>query len=261
MAATDGFRAVLAEDGGWSRTRRSSGRPADLSPGLRMEVVERGPLLDRAEEFVYDVYRQVGYCRTSSRKRVEELQLWSDRSVFHVVADEADVVVGTVRTVVGQYDELPIGQFLRNDFRHPDPVCELGALAVEASSRSTGVIEHLYRAGWLQAARSGSSALVAVIEPWLLEVFISSYGLAFEQIGEGMDYLGGYSVPTAFPLVPRSYEILTERNPGFMRWNGEAATVEELIKWGIPILLTDAVPAESGARQPTEVPTPGRHRT
>lgn len=226
-----------------------------------MEVVEGGPLLDRAEEFVYDVYRQVGYCRSSSRKRVEELQRWSDRSVFHVVADEADVVVGTVRTVVGQYDELPIGQFRRNDIRHSDPVCELGALAVEASARSTGVIEHLYRAGWLHAARSKSSALVAVIEPWLLEVFTSSYGLAFKQIGEGQDYLGGYSVPTSFPLVPRSYEILAERNPDFMRWTGEAVTVEELINWGIPIVLTDNVPAESGAQQQTEAPAPGAFGT
>lgn len=257
MAATDRFQGVLAEDEQSFPTRRTSGRPADLSPGLRMEVVAGGPLLDRAEEFVYDVYRQVGYCRSSSRKRVEELQRWSDRSVFHVVADEADVVVGTVRTVVGEYDELPIGQFLRNDFRHSDPVCELGALAVEASARSTGVIEHLYRAGWLDAARSGSSALVAVIEPWLLDVFISSYGLAFEQIGEGQDYLGGYSVPTAFPLIPRTYEVLTEQNPGFMRWNGEAATAEELTKWGIPIILTDDVPAESVAQQQTEAPTFG----
>lgn len=249
MAAIDGLQGLTDTDEPLARTGRTSGRPADLSPGLRMEEVVDGPLLDRAEEFVYDVYRHVGYCQASSRKRVEELQRWSDRSVFHVVADESDVVVGTVRTVLGQYEELPIGQFARNDFRHSDPVCELGALAVEASARSTGVIEHLYRAGWLDAARSESSALVAVIEPWLLEVFISSYGLAFEQIGDGKDYLGGYSVPTAFPLVPRTYEILGEQNPGFLSWNGEAATVEELTKWGFPIILTDEAPAESPAHR------------
>ncbi len=228
-----------------------SGRPADLDPGMRLEQVTEGPLRDKAEAFVYDVYREMGYCDPSPRRRVEELQPWADRAVFHVVLDDTDRVYGTVRTVFGSYDELPIGHFRRTDFDVADPVCELGALAVDHTARSTGVIEHLYREGWLHACRAGASALVAVIEPWLLDVFTGTYGLDFQTVGEGQDYLGAYCVPAAFPHVPASYETLGRRNPEFTKWTAERIEIHEIIDWGFPIILTDGGGMEVRPAEPS----------
>jgi hypothetical protein len=119
--------------------------------------------------------------------------------------------------------------------------------------RSTGVIEHLYRAAWLDAFRSRSSAVVALIDDWLLDVFTGTYHLPFVVVGVAKEYMGGRPLPVALPLVGADYEDLADTNPDFWRWTLEAISPQEAEEWRLPTHLgdgTDAVPGtvEVGAR-------------
>lgn len=228
-----------------AQARLPIGRPGDLDEALRVVTVTEGPLWSAAETFVYEIYREVGYCDVSERQRVEELQRWASRSVFHVVVDEDDRIFGTVRTIFGGFADLPVGQFKRIDFAHRDPLCELSSLAVRPSARSTGVIEHLYRAGWLHAFRAGATALTGVIESWLLDVFVKTYHLPFAPIGVEQHYLGGPSTPVAMTLDGANYEGLARTRPEFWRWTLEAIEAEEVRRWRLPVIVTDRPTAES----------------
>ena len=217
-----------------------SGRPQDLQPEHRLVTITGGDLWMQAEAFVYEMYVTIGYTSPSTRRQVEELARWADSSRFHAVLDEDDRIVGTVRTIFGPYAELPVSQFERTDHRDPDPVCELSSLVVDPRLRSTGVIEHLYRAGWLDAWRSGSRAVVALIDDWLFDVFQGTYCLPFRQIGVGQHYMGTDPIPVSLPLVGDAYHDLCRRNPDFWAWTLEAIQAEEVNAWGLPIVLRDA---------------------
>lgn len=247
--AADG-RADGARSGVESSATRVSGRPQDLLPGHRLVTITGGDLWMRAEAFVYETYLAIGYTHPSSRHKVEELARWADKSRFHAVLAEDDRLVGTVRTIFGRYDELPVSQFERTNHDDPDPVCELSSLVVDPNQRSTGVIEHLYRAGWLDAWRSGSQAVVALIDDWLYEAFTSIYRLPFRQIGIGKPYMGTSPVPVALPLNGAEYQDLARTNPRFWAWTLEALTGSEVRDWDLPIVLVDSpavVPGETGA--------------
>ena len=185
---------------------RPTGR---LQPGHRLVTVTAtaDPLWAACEAFVYEMYVSIGYTEPSPRHRVEELARWAEVSRFHAVLDEDHRVVGTVRCIFGPYAQLPVNQFVRTDHTDPDPVCELSSLVVDPHQRSTGVIEHLYRAGWLDAWRSGSEAVVALIDDWLFQAFQETYRLPFRQIGIGQHYMGTDPVPVCLPApgppVPR----------------------------------------------------------
>lgn len=211
-----------------------SGRPSPLLPNHHLESVTGGDRWVQVEAFVYDIYRRVGYCDESPRQRVEELARWNDRSLLHVVFDSDDEVIGVVRTIFGPYDELPVGQFTRTDFRDSDPVCELSSLTVRTDLRSTGVIEHLYRAGWLEALRRGSAAVVALVDEWLLTVFVDTYHLPFTIIGERRLYMGGEPVPVGLPLAGEHYRPMATTNPDFWDWTLESMTKEEATSWSMP---------------------------
>ncbi len=222
-----------------TRRRAPQGRPPDLSEGFILSSVSDGPLFEAAEEFVYDVYRQMEYCDESHSRRVEELQPWSSGSVFHVVHSLDNEVIGTCRNIFGAYEALPIGQLERHDRQDGDPVVEMSAMAIEPTARSSGVIEHLLRASWLYAMRLDCQALVAVVEPWFLEVFQLSYRLPWREIGAGRDYMGGYSLPIGLTLAGSSFERLCRELPEFWRWGLEACTPEEIARWELPLILTD----------------------
>jgi hypothetical protein len=228
--------------------RPPSGRPADLLPGHRVITITGGDLWMQAEAFVYDIYRSVGFCEESPRRQVEELARWSDASTFHAVVTDDDEIIGTIRTIIGDYAELPIAKFRRVDHRHGDPVCELSSLTVRQDVRSTGVIEHLYRAGWLAAFRSvGTNAAVALIDDWLLEVFVATYHLPFVIIGEPQPYMGGDPIPVALSLDGAAYDSMAASNPDFWRWTLEALTPEEARAWGLPTTLGDGSVVVPGA--------------
>lgn len=239
--------------------RAPSGRPADLLPQHRLVTVTGGDRWVQLEAFVYDIYRKVGYCDESPRRRVEELARWNDASRFHAVFDDEDQVIGVVRTIFGRYADLPVGRFTRTDFRDPDPVCELSSLTVRNDVRSTGVIEHLYRAGWLDALRHGSRAVVALIDEWLLEVFVDTYHLPFSVIGLGREYMGGAPLPAGLPLVGHHYAAMASTNPDFWRWTLEAVAPEEVERWGLP--RASGEDASAGAQSSDVSGSPERHPT
>jgi hypothetical protein len=216
-----------------------SGRPADLLPGHRLVTIDGGDLWMEAEAFVYEMYVKIGYTEPSPRHQVEELARWSDRSRFHAVLDEQGKVVGTLRTIFGPYRELPVSQFERTDHHDADPVCEFSSLVVDPTQRSTGVIEHLYRAGWLDASRSGSNAIVALIDEWLYEAFVEVYRLPFRKIGIGQHYMGTDPVPVAMALDGDGYLDMARTNPHFYAWCAAACDAQEAVDWKMPIVLVD----------------------
>lgn len=228
-------------------SRPPSGRPADLLPGHRLVTITRDDpeAWHRAESFVYDIYREIGYCDESPLRRVEELAVWDHLSEFHAVVDADDAVIGVVRTICGRFEDLPVAQFDRTDFDDADPVCELSSLTVRTDVRSTGVIEHLYRAGWLASWRAGSTAVVALIDDWLFEVFRDTYRLPFRQIGVGRDYMGSHPLPVAMPLAGSAYALTATQNPEFWAWTLEALEADEVAGWDLP-----PVPAEASAGVP-----------
>jgi hypothetical protein len=227
--------------------RDPSGRPADLPPGHRMVTITGGDLWMEAEAFVYDSYREVGFCEESPRRRVEELARWHDASTFHAVLADDDSIIGTIRTITGSYEELPIGKFTRTDFRHPNPVSELSSLTVRKDVRSTGVIEQLYRAGWIAGCRAGTSATVALIDDWLLDVFHQSYRLFFKVVGEAQPHMGGEPIPVALTHGDETYQPLMRQNPGFWAWLLEAVRPEEAEAWDLPLVLTDGTRLRPGS--------------
>ena len=219
------------------RPPRVSGRPAPLSPGHHVETISGGDRWMQAEAFLYDLYRQLGFCDESPHRRVEEMARWADNSRFHAVIDGNDEIVGTIRTIFGRYEELPVGKFERTDYGHEDPVCELASLVIRPGDRSTGVIENLYRNGWLDAFRSEATSVVALIDPWLFRVFKDVYAMPFRVIGESHHYMGSDPVPVGMALDGPTYDDLARRNPEFWAWILEAATPEEVGQWGLPIVL------------------------
>ena len=64
-----------------------------------LEAVGEGPLFIAAERFLYEIYRESGFCQESPRRMVEELDQWRAGSHFHLVHDEAKSVLGSVRTI------------------------------------------------------------------------------------------------------------------------------------------------------------------
>lgn len=214
--------------------RQLSGRPAALLDHHQLVTITGGQLWDHAERFVHDTYVELGYTAPSARRHVEELAPYESMSTFHAVIDDDERIVGTVRNIFGSYDELPVGKFHRIDGVDPDPLCELSSLVVSPSMRSTGVIEHLYRAGWLDAFRTGCHAVVAIIDDWLLDVFQQTYGLPFRQIGAGREYMGGVPVPVALSLDGNDYDYLARRNPKFWAWVLEEITEAEAEDWDLP---------------------------
>lgn len=249
--------ATIAEPG--DEEPLASGRPVPLQDGHRVELITSGARWDQAETFVYDHYLRLGYTHENNIHRVSELQHWADRSRFHAVFDEQDHIIGTVRTIFGDYEALPVSQFERTDHGDGNPMCELSSLVVDPRKRSTGVIEHLYRAGWLDAWRSGSAAVVALIDDWLFTVFRHTYHLPFRKIGVQHHYMGSDPIPVALPLHAEAYLPMARTNPHFWAWTLEALTAQEIADWQLPIVITDDVLAEQAAAVRTAT-QPSRQR-
>lgn len=218
-----------------------SGRPPDLLGHHRLVEITSGDDWMQAEAFVYQRYRRIGYAAPSPRQRVEELARWSERSRFHVVYADDGRIVGTMRTIFGRYPELPVGQFERTDDSDRDPVCELSSMVVDESVRSSGVLEHLLRAGWAAAIREGASAIVALVDLWLLEMFRNTYGMPFVPIGRPHYHMGGDVVPVAMSLHRSGMAEIARNNPGLWLWSLEEMTEEEIARFDIGSLVPEDV--------------------
>lgn len=227
-----------------------SGRPPDLLEGHRLVTITGGDRWMDAEAFVYERYVQVGFTAESGRKQVEELARWADKSRFHAIVNDDDSIVGTIRTIFGAYDELPVGQFERVDFHDPDPLCEFSSVVVDPTVRSSGVLEHLFRAAWADARRSEAKAVVCLIDRWLVDVFRHTYSLPFVPIGIPHYHMGGNVIPLTMSTSREAMAEIARNNPDYWLWNLEALTPEEVVAYDLAGLVSaDAGPAgaEAGA--------------
>ncbi|MGI8756249.1 MAG: GNAT family N-acetyltransferase [Acidimicrobiales bacterium] len=218
---------------------RRSGRPPDLLPQHRMEVISGGERWSEAERFVYEVYVELGYTAASSRQQVEELAEYIDCSRFHAVVDDDNQILGTTRAIFGTFEELPVGKFTRVNFEDEGPMCELSSIVVDPRVRSRGIIEHLYREGWADATRGGARAITGVGERWLLDAFRDTYAMPFIPVGVPKWYMGGQVIPMIMANGLETHTEVASNNPGYWYWNIETLSEAEVDRFGFRDLVTN----------------------
>ncbi len=171
-----------------------------LAPGLSvMTVGVRSPLFPAAELLELDVFLAAGYTEPGPHPRVVEYEPWRASSSFVAVVDEDRRPIGVVRVLFGRYAELPVGKF-EAPAAPAGLVCENASLAVRADCRATGVAETLYREVWRQALVRRATAIVALVDPWLLVLLRNRYASPFEELGEAHRYMGGDVRPIGVTL-------------------------------------------------------------
>ncbi|MGN6694518.1 MAG: hypothetical protein ACTHN0_10090, partial [Aquihabitans sp.] len=226
-------KAEAAKAAKEAAARVVSGRPNDLRSDHQLVTITGGDQWIQAEAFVYERYVSLGYADHSSRKRVEELARWHDNSRFHAVVQDTGEFVGTVRTIFGPYQDLPVGQFERTNFDDPNPLCELSSLVVRQDFGGSGVLDHLFRAGWADALRLGARGIVALIDTWIFDVLCDLYCMPFSQLGEPHFHMGGDVVPVVMSTSQSAMSQIAHHNPDFYRWNMEALTPDEVRRFDL----------------------------
>ena len=212
-------------------------RPEGCSEHLRLVSTadESAPLWDAAERFVYDEYRAVGYCEESPKGWVEEAEPFRHGSTLHVMLD-GEQVVGTIRTMFGPYDELPIGRF-GHDIPVPSGrLAEVGSLAVSRDLRGLGVANELHRAAVQQVIASRVPAFCMLVEPWSIEFFRDVYGLPLVQTAPPRDYMGSLTVP-AIVDISEMLESFSRERVGMYHWITEGLDPSLWADGSIPIVL------------------------
>jgi hypothetical protein len=212
-------------------------RPERCDPSMTLHVLtdQESVLWDRAERFVYDVYRVSAFCEESPRHWVEEAEPYRAGSRFHVLLD-ADDIVGVIRTFVGTYQQLPIGQFPPEIPVPRVPVVEIGSLAVKASLRGLGVANELHRSAVQDAIRLGAPAFCMLVEPWAIDFFRDVYGVPLVQTAPAEDYMGSLTVP-AIADIPATLRRLVTEYPGLYEWLIEGLEAQLWERGDLPILL------------------------
>ncbi|MCU1370086.1 MAG: Acetyltransferase family protein [Ilumatobacteraceae bacterium] len=231
LAAAEKAEAARAAKAAAARV--VSGRPSPLRDDHQLIAITGGDLWMQAEAFVYERYVSLGYADHSSRRRVEELARWHDHSRFHAIVDDTGEFVGSVRTILGPYQDLPVGQFERTNFDDPNPLCELSSLVVRQDYGGSGVLDHLFRAGWADALRLGARGIVALIDTWIFDVLCDLYCMPFSQLGEPHFHMGGDVVPVVMSTSQSAMSQIAHHNPDFYRWNMEALTADEIRRFGL----------------------------
>lgn len=248
---TDGaLAAEAARAAEAAASRVVSGRPQALLPHHQVITITGGDLWMEAEAFVYERYVSLGYAKNSSRKQVEELARWSEKSRFHAVVADDGEFIGTVRTIFGPYQELPVGQFERTNFDDPNPLCELSSLVVKQEYGGSGILDHLFREGWADAMRLGARGIVALIDTWIFDVLCDLYCMPFSQLGAQHFHMGGDVVPIVMSTSQSAMAQIAHHNPEFYRWSMEVLTDQELVNLGLNGLGgIDVVAERAAARQ------------
>ena len=196
------------------------------------------PWWDAAAAFVYEEYLSRGWCLASSKRRVPEHEPWADLSTFHIINDSEAGIVGTLRTVIGDFDDLPIGgQFPRSAVWPPDPCCEFGAFVVVPGAKRLQATSFLHRSALETGVRGGALSVVAVVETPLLRLLRDGYGFPFVQIGDGRDYMGAECIPIATKYKDIADSIFA-LDVEMYRWLFHVFTDEEVIANDFPIDLT-----------------------
>lgn len=185
-----------------------------------------GDQVAKAERLEYEVFLAAGFCEPSATGRVAEFEPWRDVTRFQVVVSPDGVVQGTVRVMVGEYGELPVGKFVRDFPYPPDPVLEYASLALPPQQRKAGIAEALYRSVWMQAIRHDASGLVAIAETWLFKILNDTYNFGFVPLGPARWYMGGECLPigTSMDAVLQRFK----RQPTFFKWLSSEIDLRDL---------------------------------
>ena len=211
--------------------------PERLDPTLTPHLVLPGdPLWDAAERFVYSMYRVSGFCAESPREWVEESQPWRDGSVLHVITHGDEQILGVARTIVGTYDQLPVGQFEPTVPVPQGLLCEIGSLAVRPDQRGLGVTNELHRRAIHTGVRAGATGFVFLIDQWMFDFFDDYYGAPVRVLAPSRPYMGGDVVPTGMWL-PEMFHQLAVRRPNVYKWSVEGFEPQMYADLDLPILL------------------------
>lgn len=206
-------------------------RPRPLPAGYQSVIVGSSALAEDARGLEYEIFVDEGFFPASSDGRIKDYADFEDRSIFHVIVDDGGRPAGVVRSVIGDYDSLPVGKYVPDrwsDF--PDqPVVEYASLAIRPECRKLGLAEELYRSVFALAWRSDLLGLVALVDPWMHELLNDFYGCAFEQIGPDCHHFHGFTVRPIGMSLQALEAAMPYRAPEFWRWLVEGIEGEDVI--------------------------------
>jgi GNAT superfamily N-acetyltransferase len=210
--------------------------PDPLDPGLVCHHVAPDTQLgDRAERFVYETYRDHGYCRESPRQWVEEVEPWRARSTLHVVCD-GDELLGVLRTIVGEIDELPVSQFKRTAPMRDGLLLDGGSLAVKPDFRGVGLATELYR-HWIEVGiRRRVEGFCLLMDDGYIEVMHALYALPTHPFAERQRYMGGDIQPLVV-WMDEMLESLARSRPLLYKYAVSGFTPQEIVEFDLPIIL------------------------
>lgn len=195
--------------------------PEECAPDQTVMTVTEADvdLWNQAEQLVYRVYRNIGFCDESERAWVEEFEPYRHGSAFHVVIDE-DRVVGAIRTIVGPIEGLPIGQLPIEGVSDSLTVCEFGSLAVEEDYRGLGVTNAIHRQAVHHSFRQGVPAFALAVEPWFVDVYRDLYGIPIRLISEPVHYMGSETL-VGIVFLDQMVNTLIRERPNIFKWFAE----------------------------------------
>ncbi|CAN5414553.1 hypothetical protein BH10ACT3_BH10ACT3_09320 [soil metagenome] len=198
-------------------------------------VAPESDLGDRAERFVYDAYREQGYCRTSPRHWVEEVDPWREGSTLHVVCD-GDEILGVLRTIIGTYENLPVSQFARNPGMREGVLLDGGSLAVKADYRGIGLATELYR-HWLEVGiRNRVEGFLMLMDDGYVDVMHTFYALPTHSFAERKHYMGG-DIEPLIVWLDEMFETMSLLRPALYKYAIANLTPAEIVEYDLPIVL------------------------
>ncbi len=210
--------------------------PGPLDPSLKVHHVSPySDLGDRAEQFVYDTYRVSGFCEPSPRHWVEETEPWRDGSVLHVVAD-GDEVLGVIRTMVGEFGELPASQFPPNMDLRPGRMVEGGSLAVKADHRGLGIANELHRIMFCTGLSERAEGWCMLIDGWMADFMRDFYVFPTHVFSDRRQFMGGFIEPIVV-WVDELLEQMVARRPKLYQHAISSLSAEEIVRLDLPIIL------------------------
>lgn len=210
--------------------------PEPFDPGLELHhVTPESDLGDRAEQFVYDTYRVSGFCRESPRRWVEETDPWRKGSTLHVVCD-GDEVLGVLRTMIGEFHELPASQFTPNIEMRSGLLLEGGSLAVKADHRGLGIANELHRLMFRIGIEEQVEGWCMLIDAWMADFLREVYAFPNRVFSERRQYMGGRIEPIVV-WVDELVEQMSAKRPKLYQHAISVFTPEEIARYDLPIVL------------------------
>lgn len=202
-----------------------------MPSGYRSLIVTNSDLAEAGRRLEYEIFVEENFFSPSDSGRITDYEDYEDRSIFHVITDDTGTVVGVVRSVLGLYESLPVGEYVPDRWSEfPTlPVCEYASLAIRPECRKHGLAEELYRSVFALAWRSRLEGLVALVDPWMHELLNDHYGCAFEQIGPETDYFSGFVVRPIGVTLEALETVMPRRVPEFWDWLVEGIEQEDVV--------------------------------